>query len=238
MKKKMSSIPKTNINTRIWLVKVPKFVAEKWASNTTENEDFATMKIHDSNEIIDLTLPQAEWSRDIPKRYKLNISNQSTQNQYVFNEDVNGEIIEIVGKVCHEASCTPIIDEDYRKIMRKRNSLASSSRGAVLIDNDEGRKSMFISGNAAKVKDSFSILKRKTHATDKRERMSKDDLLNILFSLFEKHEYWNFKGLQDETLQPAAFLKEVLGDISILNKTGPYTGNYELKPEFKKREYD
>lgn len=63
--------------------------------------------------------------------------------------------------------------------------------------------------------------------------MEKQDLLNLIFALFEKYEHWGFKGLIDRTQQPHIWLKEVLGEVAILNKRGPYVGLWELKPEFK-----
>jgi len=42
---------------------------------------------------------------------------------------------------------------------------------------------------------------------NKRLRMAKDELENILFALFEKQTTWNFSQLQRETDQPAPWLK-------------------------------
>lgn len=65
--------------------------------------------------------------------------------------------------------------------------------------------------------------------------MPKNELMDILFAAFERYPYWSFKGLIEQTKQPSQYLKEVLTEICILNKRGPYTGNYQLKPEFKSR---
>jgi transcription initiation factor TFIIF subunit beta len=41
------------------------------------------------------------------------------------------------------------------------------------------------------------------------------------------------KGLREVTNQPEAYLKEVLEEIAIMNRSGPYNGKWSLKPEFK-----
>jgi transcription initiation factor TFIIF subunit beta len=41
------------------------------------------------------------------------------------------------------------------------------------------------------------------------------------------------KGLREVTNQPEAYLKEVLEDMAIMNRSGPYNGKWSLKPEIK-----
>lgn len=45
---------------------------------------------------------------------------------------------------------------------------------------------------------------------ERRARMEKDQLMDMLFKLFERQTLWNFKQLMAETNQPAVWLKEVL----------------------------
>ena len=54
-----------------------------------------------------------------------------------------------------------------------------------------------------------------------------------MFDGFTKYEHWTLKNLTDHTHQPQMWLKEILADIAILNKRGPYVGTYQLKPEFR-----
>jgi transcription initiation factor TFIIF subunit beta len=63
--------------------------------------------------------------------------------------------------------------------------------------------------------------------------MPRDDLLNLLFNAFSKEDYWTLRALSDFTQQPLTWLKDVLLEIAILNKRGPYSGMYELKAEYK-----
>jgi transcription initiation factor TFIIF subunit beta len=41
------------------------------------------------------------------------------------------------------------------------------------------------------------------------------------------------KGLREVTNQPEAYLKQVLEEIGIMNRSGPYNGKWSIKPEFK-----
>ena len=65
--------------------------------------------------------------------------------------------------------------------------------------------------------------------------MPRNELMDVLFAAFERYPYWSFKGIVEHTKQPSQYLKEVLQEICILNKRGPYASNYQLKPEYKQR---
>lgn len=68
---------------------------------------------------------------------------------------------------------------------------------------------------------------------DKATRLPRNELLDLLFSLFDKHEYWRLKGLREKTLQPEIYLKEVMGDIAVAVRSGPYTGYWTLMDVYK-----
>lgn len=71
---------------------------------------------------------------------------------------------------------------------------------------------------------------------DKRQRIPREDLENMVFKLFESKAYWSLKELTESTDQPVSFLKEVLNDICTLHRRGKYKSKYELKPEYKTTE--
>ena len=51
----------------------------------------------------------------------------------------------------------------------------------------------------------------------------------MLFGLFERQQYWRVQDIERKTLQPLAWLREVLGGIAELQKRGPQGGAYCLK---------
>lgn len=71
-------------------------------------------------------------------------------------------------------------------------------------------------------------------ATDnKAARMPRSELLSALFECFAEHEYWSMKGLREKLVQPEQYLKEVLEDIAVCNRSGKYVGKWMLKSEYK-----
>lgn len=75
----------------------------------------------------------------------------------------------------------------------------------------------------------------KLSSEGKATRIPRNELLDLLFKLFEEYDYWSLKGLKERTKQPEVYLKEVLDDISTLIKKGVYSMKYCLKPEYKNR---
>lgn len=64
-------------------------------------------------------------------------------------------------------------------------------------------------------------------------RMPRNQLLDLLFSLFREREHWSIKPMRERTQQPEAYLKEVLGEIAFMHRSGEHNGTWELMPNFK-----
>ncbi|RKO96058.1 hypothetical protein CAUPRSCDRAFT_8558 [Caulochytrium protostelioides] len=197
---------------------------------------------------IDLLVPEDKpWAADLPKRYQLRFMNTSPMNEFVFTEGkATAHAFEIAGTIQHEANVSAIIDNEYRKIMQSRNAAYAVPK-RTLMPMDEGAK-----GNATYVSSAprdnatfatlaqpaLSGLSTKKGGQEKRERLPREELLLMLFTAFKKYNYWTLKALIDKTQQPSGWLREVLQDITVLNKRGPYTGMYQLKPEYRDRAAD
>merc|ERR1712080_573440 len=63
----------------------------------------------------------------------------------------------------------------------------------------------------------------------KKMRDDKEKVQEILFALFEKHQYYNIKDLVTETRQPAAYLKEILKEVCDYNVRQPHRNMWESK---------
>lgn len=63
-------------------------------------------------------------------------------------------------------------------------------------------------------------------------RMPRNQLLDMLFLLFQEQPRWSIKPLRERTQQPEAYLKEVLGDIATLHRSGEFNGLWELSDIF------
>lgn len=73
---------------------------------------------------------------------------------------------------------------------------------------------------------------RSNQAPEKFARMPRNELLDLLFSLFDRYKHWSLKRLREETQQPYAYLREVLLSIADQHHNGPYAGSWSLKREY------
>lgn len=97
------------------------------------------MKGNKSVPNVELSIPMQEWSHDLPKNYSLNFTNTNPSNEYVFTE-MNDVALEISGKIQYEATLGPVIDDDYRKIMRNRTVEATTkTRITQVMDTKEAK---------------------------------------------------------------------------------------------------
>lgn len=70
-------------------------------------------------------------------------------------------------------------------------------------------------------------------AEGKKMRDDRDIVKNTLFASFERHQYYNIKDLERITKQPVPYLKEILKEICNYNAKNPHKNMWELKPEFR-----
>ncbi|MCV5231921.1 hypothetical protein OFC56_32685, partial [Escherichia coli] len=63
--------------------------------------------------------------------------------------------------------------------------------------------------------------------------MDKQQLVDLLSSLFQRQSNWTIKDLRETTKQPMEYLKTVLNEICTYNKRGKNKNTYELKEEYK-----
>ncbi|KAJ3303714.1 hypothetical protein HDV03_003587 [Kappamyces sp. JEL0829] len=232
--------------TKTWLVKIPSFIAEKWKEIPEAGVELGKMRIYKNNRpgkktpMIKMVLPEiateisGEQEIPIPRNYNITITNIESTNQHVFNVSSAGQATAIVGTVIHEATVGPVIDEDYRRIMKLRTKLAmekSSSRHVERMDSKAARDKGLLA-TAGNRWDTHKHIKKKTMA-DKREKLEKSDLRALIFAQFQTATHLTFRALSDRTMQPESYLREVLQEICDINKRGPNLGKYELKAEFK-----
>ncbi|PVU90070.1 hypothetical protein BB561_005037 [Smittium simulii] len=240
------------LDTRVWLVKVPEFLAKKWREQKDSGIELGKIRIYNTpdeqGKNISLLLEDDNSNKNLPKEYHLNVINKTVKNMFVFSEDRDPDeelkptslaayknvSTSLVGTIHHECTVEPKLDEQYQEIMRQRVFNASKSvRTVQILGGTHKSSNLFSPGLTSKNAIFGSRRKGLLGNTDLRtERMPRNELIDMLFGAFEKYQYWTFKGLVEYSRQPSTFLKEVLSDIAILNKRGPYSSMYSLKPEF------
>lgn len=276
-------------DTKVWLVRLPKFLMEKWKDvETNSGKELGKVRIDKSSAgsgnqpwKVKLVLNDTPEAAGIPHEYDIALVKQVVDNTFVFSEKDMPKYDKqtaappkpkpappptqkpnkfnrfnykerytpyvktipkrtaLVGTVCHECMVTPsLTDKGYSNVVRERKrqqddpaltkvTLLSEPPGVTsgtFSQSLRGKQSMFM---RAQKKDP------KASAEGKATRMPRNDLLDLLFRLFEEFDYWSLKGLKDRTKQPEVYLKEVLETMAVLIKKGPYAMRYSLKPEYK-----
>jgi len=234
----------------VWLVKVPKYISDKWNS-LTETQEVGKLVVTKTGGVakpdVRFTLddrlaePTTETEVCLPKEHNFSLCNAGSQGfsilaqQASANADLSPlgmpilDMASIEGKVVQRAECQPIQNDinymKYKKLhveqVNKPQKEMKQLKKVVLSYKPVAAHSFHIQQEARRKEDS------------KRARADKDKVMDMLFSAFEKHQYYNVKDLQAYTQQPITYLKDILREICNYNMKAPHRSMWELKPEFR-----
>ncbi|NWR79613.1 T2FB factor, partial [Centropus bengalensis] len=163
-----------------------------------------------------------------PREHPFLLQSVGGQTLTVFTES-SVDKLALEGIVVQRAECRPAASENYMKL--KRLQIEESSKPVRLSQQLDKA----VTTNYKPVANhQYNIeYERKKKEDGKRARADKPQVLDMLFSAFEKHQYYNIKDLVDITKQPVIYLKEILRDIGIYNVKGTHKNTWELKPEYR-----
>ncbi|KAK9461396.1 transcription initiation factor IIF, beta subunit-domain-containing protein [Lipomyces oligophaga] len=145
----------------------------------------------------------------------------------------------LVGTVQYDCSLTVSPnDANYHNLvaLRQRMTETAPRPTVTLLDEIPGVTSARAGPSMREVGSNFmkSQKREKERVQEgKAARIPRNELYDLLFKLFEEYDYWGMRGLRERTHQPEAYLKEVLDNVAVLNKKGPYASKYSLKPTYK-----
>ncbi|CAD7704678.1 unnamed protein product [Ostreobium quekettii] len=220
----------------VWVLKVPNYVVEAW--NNAPKMPVGTLIVEDvpgQDPKLKMELV-GSLAQPLPKRYDM-MSEDNCALQ-VFSQE--GDKISVKGQVEMklDAKVAPayrdsegrlVVDKNFARITREKVEEEKRKVQANTLQVIPGRPRRPLPRNIPH--------KRKTDKEDgtsmKRSRLEKDELERELFRMFEKDKYLRLATLQTRLNQPNAWLKEVLNEIAVLNRSGPNLGQYELKNEYK-----
>ncbi|KAH8247600.1 hypothetical protein KR038_006813 [Drosophila bunnanda] len=245
----------SNAGRGVWLVKVPKYIAQKW-EKAPSNMDVGKLRISKTpgqKAQVSLSLTPAVLALDpdekIPTEHVLDVSQVTKQTLGVFSHmapaDVaaasNGkensslpsgqpdnEKLYMEGRIVQKLECRPIADTCYMKLKLESIRKASEPQRRVQpIDK--------IVQNFKPVKDHAHNIeyRERKKAEGKKARDDKNAVMDMLFHAFEKHQYYNIKDLVKITNQPISYLKEILKDVCDYNMKNPHKNMWELKKEYR-----
>ncbi|XP_035264947.1 general transcription factor IIF subunit 2 isoform X2 [Anguilla rostrata] len=226
-------------NTGVWLVKVPKYLSQQWNKATgrgevgklrigknqgkaevsfTLNEDLTTID----------TIGEKPTTVRAPREHPFTMQTVGGQTLAVFTESSSDKVA-LEGVVVQRAECRPAVSENYMKL--KKLQIEESSKPVRLsqqLDKAVTTNYRPVSNHHYNVE-----YEKRRREEGKRARADRQQVLDMLFSAFEKHQYYNIKDLVDITKQPVTYLKEILRDIGIYNVKGTHKNTWELKPEYR-----
>lgn len=78
-----------------------------------------------------------------------------------------------------------------------------------------------------------SSAKAKQKGQEKAVRIPESELLDLLIACYREFKYWSLKALLQRLHQPEAYIKAQLDKIATLIKSGVFSNQYVLKPEFR-----
>jgi transcription initiation factor TFIIF subunit beta len=96
-----------NQDNKVWLVKIPTFVAERWSSITEPGVELGSLRIYKQGipnptkqgellQKIKLHIGNPDNEIPIPQNYNLTITNLASQNQFVFTESFEGKAVAVL----------------------------------------------------------------------------------------------------------------------------------------------
>nr|AAA81888.1 dTFIIF30 [Drosophila melanogaster] len=238
----------SNAGRGVWLVKVPKYIAQKWEKAPT-NMDVGKLRINKTpgqKAQVSLSLTPAVLALDpeekIPTEHILDVSQVTKQTlgysrtwhrpmarrTRLPRRHSDNEKLYMEGRIVQKLECRPIADNCYMKLKLESIRKASEPQRRVQpIDK--------IVQNFKPVKDHAHNIeyRERKKAEGKKARDDKNAVMDMLFHAFEKHQYYNIKDLVKITNQPISYLKEILKDVCDYNMKNPHKNMWELKKEYR-----
>lgn len=174
--------------------------------------------------------PEIEQKTAVTKDHTFVISPIPNQSLAVFSVTSGPESdkLSLEGKVVQRADCRPINNKNYLDLKK------DSFRRAI----EPQRKALKLSAPVVTYKpkanhESNVKYEKIKKFQGKKSRDDKDQVMEKLFALFEKHQYYKINDLVKATNQPVTYLKEILKDVCTYNMKAPHKNMWELKPEYR-----
>ncbi|XP_061782059.1 general transcription factor IIF subunit 2-like [Nerophis lumbriciformis] len=223
----------------VWLVKVPKYLAQQW-DKVTENGEVGKITIGKkqgktkvcfslNEELTTLgAVGEKDASVQIPRDHPFTMNSVGGQTMAVFSQGDQDEI-SLEGTVVHRAECRPVVNDNYMKLkkVQMKEALKPQRLSQQL---DRAITTVF----KPVANHDFNVeYEKKKKSEGKMVRAERQVVLDMLFSAFEKHQYYNIKDLVDITKQPVTYLKEIMREIGTYNSKGAHKSTWELKAEYR-----
>jgi len=212
----------------IWLAKFPEFLKES-IKNCNKEIEIGTLDIKPATpkEPAEISL-KINKIDNLPSDYQISFTDTS-KNLFIYDEI--GKKIE--GVVVKECFITCEMNEEYLDFIEKRQEIENERKSEVKmldyftdIKRGDIYRPSFIDIQVRK--------RRKALQEKKRERLPRDEVINLIFKAYEKYDKWTIKDLADYTGQPLNYIGDIINDICEIDKKD-HKSTYTLKSEYYSR---
>lgn len=218
----------------VWLAKVPRYMGEKILSlpRGTVIGSLVVDRASDTGEFfVQIKLSETLRSSGMPSEHTVDVKNREG-GMYIVSSSSHEMSIE--GFVSKECFIRPVINAEYLRYKRALRSLAGDGKSEVKVVDYFAEVKRSAKYGSLREMEALARKRKAMLQSKKRERLEKDDIMEIVFKAFEKHDMWTVRDLADFSGQPVAYIQEIVSEICVLNKKD-HRNMYELKPEYKQR---
>jgi len=137
------------------------------------------------------------------------------------------EIGQIEGRVVQKAECRPPPSDRYMKMKISEIQKVNQPEKTVKQMDKAVVKYKPIAQHVE------AVQAQKQKKEGKNVRLEKQQLMELIFHAFEKHQYYKLVDLARITAQPPTYVKEILAEIGQYNTSPTNRFTWELKPEYR-----
>jgi transcription initiation factor TFIIF subunit beta len=140
----------------------------------------------------------------------------------------------LIGHATRQYTAIPLETREFKEFSASRikQAIQGSQSTVLMTDYKEAEKSETKDRLAASFQNfKFTGTKPKAQQ-NKAARIPRAELIDHLHQLFDQYQYWPMKAIKQQTKQPEQYLKEVLGDIAFLVKSGAFASNWKRQDVF------
>ncbi|XP_008476838.1 general transcription factor IIF subunit 2 [Diaphorina citri] len=252
----------TQASRGVWLVKVPKYVANKW-EKVPGNIEAGKLKIvrnPGQKPVVSLSLSEATMCVDpneekIPKDHRLDVQIVNRQTLGVFSHYIppvnpdaivpESEKLMLEGKIVQKLECRPYADSCYMKL--KLDSIIKASQPLrqvkhldKIVQNYKpvsNHKHLVALASAACVTDCVRTQQGPFLLGDclHQEHWNLENILaSMMATKFQHKQLFNVLPAREITnVYTNTYLKEILKEVCNYNLKNPHKNMWELKPEYR-----
>ena len=176
-----------------------------------------------------MALGKKQEKQEIPKKHMLQMSEPDNQFLAIMSEDKKSGEKKFKGHVVSRAEVRPMRSDKLYMELKKQTILQSS----IPTRYTKQLERAVVNFKPVNATEAVIANEARKKAEPTKVRDEKERVQELLFTAFEKHQYYNIKDLERITRQPLSYLKEILKEVCTYNQKAPHRNMWELKPQYR-----